>query len=1285
MNIPLCFVNDDRGNLQINPNVIDIIKKSHNPKLFLCYGKTRLGKSTTLNQIIKGNLNSWKFRNTSPFKAQTSSKSLTVGCDIFGPIKYSEIMRVHSIKAKIKDDYDVFFCDTEGLYSLYNQSETIIPGILTLLPTCTISVIMTSDVPDQIMLGDIASEIQFSQILQTMNPELKSPFVIIYISGFQADFQGGTDYESCTKIYEEEVLQTKKTILETMQRDYEHLNVTKNDFEVIAGGPFERNHLDEPDHTDIKALLYWDSIHNIVKAMVNRFENYNIPNYSGEKLASLMNIVFDTFKNFKKIKEIKNPNLVNVLEKYVTDLFNQNSKNELNKILLDIKNNLRNNYEKYYQILDNKKAKQALTSCIDKNLIDVFSSLIPDKINHFLENSILLVQNLIKEQIDIEYTNIRETILSDKYINDITYNLKNEINQAMFKEDINYNIINNYGIFWDNISKENEKLFLYFYAFKPQEIEVLKNNFNGIIRQRLKDLINKKKSWESFFDEKKLEILNKIINDYQKSYNDIQYQEDFYKIIEPDKLYLEIVNSYDKTFKYLSDKRKSILKQYIKDNCDKEYSKIQQNSQKLQNFENIQNNILSTVKQMVQFYIEKIFMGKTFIDDINPDLGTFNVIYQNLNIGNILFSYNLSEDKIKIINQEIITLINNASSYFFQRYKDLPSFNNALYNIQITCNTIATEKMNELSKNIKYSEDKIPFTAEQFLNLFIGDNRINLSQFQDKEQIMNKLREISKTKEDEYNNLFKAQKPSWESTKKEIELNLKKKSEALGKEYFDKKINTGEITFDLEKWNSFINSLKLLEGIEKNKQDEINEIISSVKKEIEDNIKGKVNESKKENIIRDGIKIMEEKIKSNFTNENLNQIKNILFNYAINELGKKNNFLGLNRTEINEQLQKEAETIGQKSIKQIKEKKNIIFNKYKNRNKMIMEYIKPSSTIQKNNSIFYDFKLFNQNFVNNNVNRCHFIINGKEKEMQIYHSISIQKEEADFIDYFEIILVETNAIEDMSGLFSGIDSLKSVKFEWDTSNVKNMKYMFYFCYKLTNIKCNKPWNTSKVCDMAYLFCRCGNLKELPNISIWDMSKVVSISQMFWDCGSLTSIPDLSGWRVDNLKNIDSLFYRCCSLTKLPNLFKFNSSLKKIDNLFSSCSSLLYLPGISYWNTENIESAAGLFADCKKIKELPDISNWNTNNLSNIRYMFSGCSSLIKIPDISKWRFKRNCFINMEGLFDGCSSLIQLPDILKWESKINTNFRDLFKGCKDELIPQKYKEKKIENKNQNLII
>ena len=151
MKNPLCFVNEDKGNLQINPKVIDIIKQSHNPKIFLCYGKTRLGKSTTLNQIIKGNLDSWKYINTSPFKAQTSRKSLTIGCDIFGTIKYSEIMRVNSIKENIKDDYDLFFCDTEGLYSIYNQSETIIPGILTLLPTCTISVIMTNDVPEQIM------------------------------------------------------------------------------------------------------------------------------------------------------------------------------------------------------------------------------------------------------------------------------------------------------------------------------------------------------------------------------------------------------------------------------------------------------------------------------------------------------------------------------------------------------------------------------------------------------------------------------------------------------------------------------------------------------------------------------------------------------------------------------------------------------------------------------------------------------------------------------------------------------------------------------------------------------------------------------------------------------------------------------------------------------------------------------------------------------------------------------------------------------------------------------
>ena len=91
MNAPLSFIIENKENkLELNQKVLEIIEKSENPQFFLFYGKTRLGKSTTLNQLIKGNLESRKFRNTKPFKSNDTLDSVTKGCNIYGPIKASE-------------------------------------------------------------------------------------------------------------------------------------------------------------------------------------------------------------------------------------------------------------------------------------------------------------------------------------------------------------------------------------------------------------------------------------------------------------------------------------------------------------------------------------------------------------------------------------------------------------------------------------------------------------------------------------------------------------------------------------------------------------------------------------------------------------------------------------------------------------------------------------------------------------------------------------------------------------------------------------------------------------------------------------------------------------------------------------------------------------------------------------------------------------------------------------------------------------------------------------------
>ena len=294
MNKPLPFIIESKGKLELNEEVLKIIEKSKNPRILLFYGATRQGKSTTLNQIIRGNIDSWKYINKEPFKSQTSQQSLTLGCDIFGPIKCSEIKRRHNIEVKLNDDFDIFFCDTEGLFSLNGQSRALIPGILTLLQVCTLSVIMINTVPDINTISQISAEIQFSKIIQQVNKELQSPLVAIYISGYQVDIVKYDDFETCKETYENERDQTIDLIIRNMNEKYKNLNITKKDFKVIPGGPYEHNYDKEPDHNDLKAKLYWHSINEIAKQFIiysNKTKSYEV-----KKLISLIRIVFNIIK-----------------------------------------------------------------------------------------------------------------------------------------------------------------------------------------------------------------------------------------------------------------------------------------------------------------------------------------------------------------------------------------------------------------------------------------------------------------------------------------------------------------------------------------------------------------------------------------------------------------------------------------------------------------------------------------------------------------------------------------------------------------------------------------------------------------------------------------------------------------------------------------------------------------------------------------------------------------------------------------------------------------------------
>ena len=78
--------------------------------------------------------------------------------------------------------------------------------------------------------------------------------------------------------------------------------------------------------------------------------------------------------------------------------------------------------------------------------------------------------------------------------------------------------------------------------------------------------------------------------------------------------------------------------------------------------------------------------------------------------------------------------------------------------------------------------------------------------------------------------------------------------------------------------------------------------------------------------------------------------------------------------------------------------------------------------------------------------------------------------------------------------------------KWDVSNVKDMTYMFFNCWKLKSVGDLSNWNVSKVEDMSYMFRKCYNLKSVGDLSNWNISNLKDMSNMF-EGSAITNIPD----------------------------------------------------------------------------------------------------------------------------------------------------------------------------------
>lgn len=126
--------------------------------------------------------------------------------------------------------------------------------------------------------------------------------------------------------------------------------------------------------------------------------------------------------------------------------------------------------------------------------------------------------------------------------------------------------------------------------------------------------------------------------------------------------------------------------------------------------------------------------------------------------------------------------------------------------------------------------------------------------------------------------------------------------------------------------------------------------------------------------------------------------------------------------------------------------------------------------------------------------------------------------------------LNTSNVKDMVWMFSGCKKLTSLNLaSFKTDNVEEMFGMFQYCEKLTSINLSS-FNTSKVNNMTEMFRGCSSLKSL-NLSNFKTGMVRVFSNMFYGCKSLSTL-DISTFNTDKAWTMEGMFAKCSSLKTL---------------------------------------------------------------------------------------------------------------------------------------------------------
>ena len=184
---------------------------------------------------------------------------------------------------------------------------------------------------------------------------------------------------------------------------------------------------------------------------------------------------------------------------------------------------------------------------------------------------------------------------------------------------------------------------------------------------------------------------------------------------------------------------------------------------------------------------------------------------------------------------------------------------------------------------------------------------------------------------------------------------------------------------------------------------------------------------------------------------------------------------------------------------------------------------------------------------------------------------------------------DTSNVTTMQSMFEVVSFVDLDLSMFNTSNVKNMSWMFNDSSSIESINCS-GWNTSNVESMQGMFALCSNISEL-NLSSFNTSNVTNMDEMFYYCSSLSDlIINSTNFNTSNVIYMSEMFRGCSSLNEIP-LSGFNTlKVTNMDSMFEGCTLLGAYLDIRNFDMSNVTTAANMFTDCPALKVIKTPSN-----------------------------------------------------------------------------------------------